>query len=65
MPNEYSIRVHNYISAEIDAYEQKCASAQLSGDENGLAYSQGQLRELRWLREYLAENIDLKNFIYY
>ena len=34
-------------------------------DKDAAAYGRGQLAELQWIRKYLQENIDLKNFVYY
>jgi hypothetical protein len=35
------------------------------GDEDTAAHARGQLEELQWIRRYLQENIDLKNFVYF
>ncbi len=60
MPNEYSIEIHRYLNHKI-------AEAEKIIEENGVKKSnvQGQLDELLWIREYLSNNIDLKNFTYY
>jgi hypothetical protein len=60
MPNEFSVEIHNYLTQKIREAEKTVAS---KGERS--AYNQGQLDELYWIRAYLRENIDLKNFIYY
>ncbi len=60
MPNEYSVEIHNYLSHHI-------SDALKSIDKNisSSPLHQGQLDELHWIREYLKDNIDLKDFRYY
>jgi hypothetical protein len=65
MPNEYSIEIHNYISEQIRLYERKVKESTGSSNSNGRHYSLGRLNELQWIRGYLADNIDLKEFTYY
>lgn len=60
MPNEYSIEIHNYISDQIAISKRK-----VSENKELSEYYRGQLKELHWLRSYLKENIDLKDFKYY
>ncbi len=61
MPNDYSVEIHKYLSNKIAEAEH---AVQL-GDEDTAAHARGQLEELRWIRRYLQENIDLKNFVYF
>ena len=61
MPNEFSVEIHNHLSQKILEVEK----AVRIGDETAAAFAQGQLVELLWIRKYLQENIDLKNFVYY
>ncbi len=61
MPNDYSIEVHKYLSDKIAEAER----ALKLGDQDIAAHARGQLEELQWIRRYLQENIDLKNFTYY
>ena len=61
MPNDFSVEIHKYLSDKILVAEQE---AKL-GDQDTSAYARGKLEELQWIRHYLQENIDLKNFIYY
>ena len=59
MPNEYSVEIHDFISRKITEIAQQQDAPHQS------QYLQGRLTELQWLREYLGEHIDLKNFTYY
>lgn len=59
MPNDYSIEIHDFLTqlirdAELCIYNR---------DEPD--YNRGRLEELLRIRQYLSENIDLKNFTYY
>jgi len=63
MPNEYSIEIHNYITEQISVHEQKARETVSSQAEKQCCL--GRLHELRWIRSYLAEHIDLKDFPYY
>ncbi len=65
MPNQYSIEIHDHISARIEGVEQSLAAAVEAGDVETEDYCRGQLEELLWLREYLRQNVDLKDFTYY
>lgn len=60
MPNEYSIEIHNYLSKKIAENERL-----LKARGGNSPHHKGQLDELYWIREYLAEHIDLKDFAYY
>lgn len=60
MPNEFSVRIHTYLTEKIAAAERAVARE----DEHSLFY-RGQLEELHWIRNYLKENVDLKDFNYY
>ncbi len=61
VPNDYSVEVHKYLSNKIAEAEQ----AVKQGDQDIAAHARGQLEELQWIRRFLQENIDLKNFVYY
>lgn len=61
MPNDFSVEIHKYLSHKILEAEERVKQ----GDENASAHARGQLEELQWIRNYLRENVDLKNFIYY
>lgn len=58
MPNDFSIEIHNFLSAKILEAEQRLAE----GDD---PFVRGRLAEFLWIRSYLQENFDLKNFVYY
>lgn len=60
MPNEYSVEIHNYLTAEIESAENSIKTADIRTD-----YYRGKLKELYWLRECLKEKTDLKDFKYY
>lgn len=60
MPNEFSVRIHNYLTEQITAAEKAVASE----DEHSPFY-RGQLEELHWIRNYLKEHVDLNDFTYY
>lgn len=60
MPNEFSVEIHNYLSQKITQAQKAVAEK----NEKSSFY-QGQLEELLRIREYLKDNIDLKNFAYY
>jgi hypothetical protein len=65
MPNEYSIAIHHYITEQIHLHEKKVKESSIGHNSNEKHYSLGRLNELQWIRDYLAENIDLKEFTYY
>ncbi len=65
MPNEYSVAIHRYISARLEAARSRLDDLEQSSDAEAQAYWKGQTAELQWLRDYLAEHVDLKNFTYY
>ncbi|MGW8194662.1 MAG: hypothetical protein ACWGOX_10400 [Desulforhopalus sp.] len=60
MPNDYSIEIHKYLTEKIAENERL-----LKQRSEKSPFYEGQLYELRWLRQYLAEHIDLKDFTYY
>lgn len=60
MPNEYSVEIHEYLTKKI------AENQQLLKEQGGNSpIARGQLEELYWIRDYLAEHIDLKGFTYY
>ena len=65
MPNEYSIEIHNHISEMVAGSKEQLNTAQQASDSKNEAYQRGRLDELNWLRSYLAEHVDLKDFKYY
>jgi len=65
MANEYLVAIHSYISAKLAAAESRKKSAEQQNDLTSLQYCNGQLQELKAIRRYLAEKIDLKTQTYY
>ncbi|MBU1565168.1 MAG: hypothetical protein KJ630_06025 [Proteobacteria bacterium] len=61
MPNDFSVEIHNYLSLKILEAEK----AVKIGNQDDSAHARGRLEELQWIRKYLQDNIDLKNFVYY
>ena len=60
MPNEYSVKIHNYLTEKITEAQKAVAR-----EDKQAPFYRGQLEELQWLRKYLRENVDLKDFGYY
>jgi hypothetical protein len=65
MANEYLVAIHNYISDKIAAAENNKKIAAQQNDLTSLEYWKGQLQELKALRQYLAQQIDLKTQKYF
>jgi len=65
MPNEYSIEIHDHLTRLIETVRGERETARENKDASAESYWCGQLDELDWIRDYLKENIDLKNFTYY
>ena len=65
MANEYSVEIHNFITSNIASASDNLEKSLKTGDQKEQAYWQGQLDELTWIRKYLKEHMDLKDFIYY
>jgi len=65
MANEYLVAIHNYISDKIAAAENNKKIAAQQNDLTSLEYWKGQLQELKALRQYLAQKIDLKTQKYF
>lgn len=60
MPNEYSIEIHNYLNAKIEA-----ARDAISKGSPDIHLQQGRLEQLLELRAFLQENIDLQDHKYF
>ena len=65
MANEFSVAIHNYISAKIAAGQKNKANAEKNNDTAAASYYEGQLQEFNNIRQYMVENIDLKTQKYY
>ena len=65
MANEYSVEIHQYISAKIAKATREIKKAEEANDAATGRYYEGQLYELVKIREYMADKIDLKTQKYY
>ena len=65
MANEYSVEIHNYISDKVARATAALKKAEAADDQTVRRFYEGQLYELDKIREYMAQNIDLKTQKYY
>ena len=65
MANEYSVKIHNYISEKIAEAQKAKKVSEAEDDGETRRYLEGRLHELLNLREYMKANIDLKTQKYY
>ena len=65
MANQYSVEIHKYISDKIAAATRQQKKAEAADDTAARRFFAGQLYELKKIREYMAQNIDLKTQKYY
>jgi len=65
MANQYSVEIHKYISGKIAAATSQQKKAEAIHDSAACRFYAGQLYELEKIREYMAQNIDLKTQKYY
>ncbi len=65
MAHVFSVEIHNYLSDKILLAEQGKKTAEDENNEASRLYYEGQLLELKTLRQYLTDNIDLKTQKYY
>jgi len=65
MANQYSVEIHQYISDKIAAATRQQKQAEAAEDSAACQFYAGQVYELVKIREYMAENIDLKTQKYY
>ena len=63
--NEYLIEIHNYISEKIDHAQNRKDDASANNKLESQRFYEGQLKEWRHLRKYLAEKVDLKTQKYF
>lgn len=61
MPNEFSVQIHDFLSAR----RQDLLIRKSNGEAIDDDFINGQLQEIDWLRDYLKEHFDLKDFTYY
>ena len=65
MTNQFSVEIHKYISNKIAAATRQQQKAEAANDSTARQFHAGQLYELEKIREYMAQNIDLKTQKYY
>ncbi len=71
MPNEFSVQIHDFLSAKRQHLLIRKSSGDIteerksSGDITEEDFINGQLQEIDWLRDYLKEHFDLNDFKYY
>lgn len=65
MAHIFSVEIHGFLSKKIRLAEEKKKTAKQENNEETRRYFEGQLLELKNLRQYLNENIDLKTQKYY
>lgn len=65
MVHLYSVEIQNFISEKLLVAEEKKKAAEKQYDFETQKFYEGQLKELRTLREYLTAKIDLKTQNYY
>jgi len=63
--NQYSVEIHQYISDRIAIATRRKKKAGAANEPATRRFYEGQLFELDKIREYLAQNIDLKTQKYY
>jgi hypothetical protein len=65
MANQYSVEIHKYISEKISAATNQQKKAEAANDSAARRFYAGQLYEMEKIRDYMAQNIDLKTQKYY
>ena len=65
MANQYSVEIHKYISDKIARATGQIKKAEVADDLATRRFYEGQIYELEKIREYMAQNIDLKTQKYY
>ena len=65
MANQYSVEIHQYVSAKIITAETNKKIAEEQNDEPSKRFYEGALLELKKIRAYMADKIDLKTQKYY
>ena len=65
MAHVFSVEIHDYLSEKILQAEQGKKTAEQENEKESRLYYEGQLLELKTLRQYLTDNIDLKTQKYY
>jgi hypothetical protein len=65
MANAYLAEIHDYISRQIEVGLKYRGEAKNRGDEKRIAFLDGNLFELRLMREFLSEHFNLSTQKYY
>lgn len=65
MAHVFSVEIHDFLSKKILLAEENKKVAEQENNEDNRLYHEGQLLELKTLRQYLTDNIDLKTQKYY
>ena len=65
MADIFSREIHDFLSKKIQLCEEEKIIAEREHNEKLKNHINGQLLELDFFRQYLTENIDLKNRKYY
>jgi len=65
MPHAFSVEIHDYLSNKILKAGEGVKHAVLEKDQRLESYYKGQLLELKIMRQYLTDNIDLKTQKYF
>jgi hypothetical protein len=65
MADIFSREIHGFLSRKIQLCEEEKIKADREHNDKRRRYIEGQLFELTFFRQYLTDNIDLKNRKYY
>lgn len=65
MAHEYSVMIHNYLSSKMETAVRMEQKAIDNCSKEDKAFYRGQIEELKRLRSYLTENIDLDTHTYF
>ncbi len=65
MAHEYSIQVHAWLKEKIDNVNMNLKQVREKNDSQKESYYKGQLEQLREIRQYLTDKIDLDTQKYY
>lgn len=65
MAEAFSREIHEYLNERIQLCEAGKSDAAKAGNTIEQSYFEGKLLELYFFRQYLTDNIDLKNSKYY
>lgn len=63
--HEFSLVIHDYLTTTIADVRKRKKKAESIGDYENVRFCDGQLEELFYFRQYLADQIDLSTQTYY